>query len=166
MTITTHLAVFYATNSKVLRRKVIPDHSAQLAQCALNRVKAYCCCRSPVPMTTQPAELLSLKPRVARHRADDAASSTNQARWWLYAMPIPHWTSTRGVVSLPMTPRCPVTVILMKCSYVDLSDAHFGHHSLISENLAPYCRSQQPDPTSRLLRGPDMTQIYIISGTS
>ena len=32
MTITTHLAVFYATNSKVLRRKVIPDHSAQLAQ--------------------------------------------------------------------------------------------------------------------------------------
>jgi hypothetical protein len=54
----------------------------------------------------------------------------------------------------------------MKCSYVDLSDAHFGHHSLISKNLAPYCRSQQPDPTSRLLRGPEMTQIYIISGTS
>jgi hypothetical protein len=32
MTLATHLAVFYATNSKILRRKVIPDDNAQLAQ--------------------------------------------------------------------------------------------------------------------------------------
>ena len=32
MALATHLAVFYATNSKILRRKVVPDDDAQLAQ--------------------------------------------------------------------------------------------------------------------------------------
>jgi hypothetical protein len=32
MTVATHLAVFYATNSKILRRKVIPDNDMAVAQ--------------------------------------------------------------------------------------------------------------------------------------
>jgi hypothetical protein len=32
MTVATHLAVFYATNSKMLRRKVIPDDDMAVAQ--------------------------------------------------------------------------------------------------------------------------------------
>lgn len=32
MTVATHLAVFYATNSKILRRKVIPDDDVAVAQ--------------------------------------------------------------------------------------------------------------------------------------
>jgi hypothetical protein len=31
MTTATHFAVFYATNSKILRRKIVPDDNAQLA---------------------------------------------------------------------------------------------------------------------------------------
>ncbi|MGC2204015.1 MAG: hypothetical protein WA633_28205 [Stellaceae bacterium] len=32
MTVATHLAVFFATDSKILRRKVIPDDDGELAQ--------------------------------------------------------------------------------------------------------------------------------------
>jgi len=37
MTNATHLAVIYATNSKVLRRKVIPDNDAQLYNLIVQR---------------------------------------------------------------------------------------------------------------------------------
>src|SRR5215831_13854692 len=75
-----------------------------------------------------------------------------------------HLRLERRAVLLP----CPLHVLLPRYPRFLGAGLYLSHlsHFRGPAHLAPYCRSQQPDPTSRLLRGPDMTQIYIISGTS
>jgi hypothetical protein len=57
MTAATQLAVFYATDSKILRRKVIPNDEAQLEGLSAGPGESMLCCRSPTPMMTRLAGL-------------------------------------------------------------------------------------------------------------
>src|SRR5437763_16174641 len=81
MRIATHLAVFYATESKILRRKVILDNDVVLRQLHAEPGESVLLLPLSRPYDDAAAEPQSLKRRVARHPAGDAASPTNQVTW-------------------------------------------------------------------------------------
>src|SRR5690242_4226507 len=108
----------------------------RLRSCALKLARAYFCFRSPVPMMTRPAERPLLKPRVASHPADDAASSTNQVTWLQSVMPTPSSIYIRKGSSSQTKLRCPATVISAVRFHIHLSDDHLDPHFRIIETRA------------------------------
>jgi hypothetical protein len=144
VTIATHLAVFYATKSKILRRKVIPDDDMADAQLRaepgesvlllpLTRSYDDAACRAAI------AEATGCKPPSGRCCVVDKSGNVVAVCNADPALDLdPHASSSQ------MTLRCPATVILAERFRVHLSDDHLDPQFRIIETPARHRRYGAP----------------------